>query len=135
MANNNVQLAGANVQVIDNASSIQRVNSPIATVVAQTAATFYDPYFLVANPGPSALTLPGATVWNVFIRNISGSNTISVTATPQGGAAWASPYVMPPNSVFLIMATFASNPGAGGISALSLGSSGANTFAEIMLSA
>ena len=135
MANLNAQLAGANLQLIDNAVSVQRVNSPVATIVAQTAAAFYDPYFLVANPGPAALTLPGATVWVLSIKNLSGTNTISITITPQGGAAWASPYVLVPNGIFLTMATFATNPGSGGFSALSLGASGANTFAEIYMAA
>jgi len=135
MANLNVQLAGANLQVIDTVASVQRVQSPIATIVAQTAASFYDPYFLVPSPGPVALTLPGATVWNVAIRNISGSNNISVTATPAGGSAWISPLVIPPAGVFIYMATFSSNPAAGGLTALSIGASAGNTFAEILLAA
>jgi hypothetical protein len=135
LANLNVQLAGANLQVIDNSASIQRVNSPLVTVVAQTSASFYDPYFLVANPGPAAITLPAATVWVVAIRNISGANNISITLTPAGGSAWVSPYVLVPNGVFITMATFASNPGSGGFTALSLGASGANTFCELLLAA
>lgn len=135
MANLNAQLAGANIQVIDNSVSVQRVNSPIATIVAQTSAAFYDPYFLVANPGPSAVTLPGTTVWVLYIRNLSGTNTISITLTPAGGSAWASPYVLVPSGIFMTMATFSSNPASGGFTALSLGSSGANTFAELFMSA
>ncbi len=135
MANLNAQLAGANLQVIDNSISIQRVNSPIATVVGQVAAHFYDAYFSVANPGPTALTLPGTTVWIAVVRNISGSNTVSITATPAGGAAWGSPLVLAPNAVFIYMATFSSNPSSGGITTLSLGTNGAGTFAEIFLGA
>lgn len=135
MANINAQLASANIQVIDNAASIQRVNSPIATILAQVAASFYDAYFLVPNAAPVSLVLPAATVWVVFIRNISGTNTVSVTATPAGGAAWTSPLVLVPNSIFLYMATFATNPGAGGLTAISIQSSGATTYAEILLAA
>jgi hypothetical protein len=135
MANANAQLAGANLQIIDNSNSVQRVNSPITTIVAQTNATFYDTYFLVASPGPASLTLPGATVWVLSIKNLSGSNTISITLTPTGGAAWASPYVLVPNGIFLTMATFSTNPGSGGFTALSLGASGANTYAEIFMAA
>lgn len=135
MANLNAQLAGANLQLIDNATSVQRVNSPVATIVAQLAAAFYDPYFLVTNGAPTSVTLPGATVWNISIKNLSGTNTVSIVLTPTGGAAWASPYVLVPNGIFLTMATFASNPGTGGFTALSLGSSGANTFAEVYLAA
>lgn len=135
MANLNAQLAGANLQLIDNAASVQRVNSPITTIVAQTTAAFYDPYFLVANPGPASLTLPATTVWVVSIKNLSGANTISITLTPAGGSAWASPYVLVPSGLFLTMATFSSNPANGGFTALSLGSSGAGTYAEVLLSA
>lgn len=135
VANVNAQLAGANLQVIDNAVAVQRVNSPISTIVAQCAASFYDAYFSVPSPGPVSLVLPGPIVWVVGIRNISGTNTISITGTPSGGAAWASPYVLVPNGLFLTMATFASNPGSGGFSAISLAASGANTFAEIFLAA
>ncbi len=135
MSNLNAQLAGANLQLVDNVASVQRVNSPIATIVAQTTAGFYDPYYLVTNPGPAAVGLPAATVWVLSIKNLSGANTISITLTPTGGAAWASPYVLAPNGLFLTMATFASNPAAGGFTALSLGASGAGTYAEIFMSA
>src|SRR5712692_9964941 len=103
MANLNAQLVGANLQVIDNTASIQRVNSPIASIVAQASASFYDAYFSVPNPGPTSLVLPGATVWVVAIRNLSGANNISITLTPTGGAAWASPYVLVPSGLFLTM--------------------------------
>lgn len=135
MANLNAQLQGANLQVIDNAVSVQRVNSPIATIVAQCAASFYDAYFAVANPGPTTLVLPGTTVWNIAIRNLSGANTISVTLTPTGGAPWASAYVIAPNGLFLTMVPFATNPGAGGFTACSIGTNGAGTFAEIFMAA
>jgi hypothetical protein len=135
MANINFQLSGASLQVIDNTATVQRVNSPIATIVGQVAATFYDPYILIPNPGPVVLTLPGAIIWQVYVRNINATNTISITATPAGGAAWASPLVLAPNSVFLYMATYSANPAAGGITALSLGASGATTFAEVALAA
>lgn len=135
IANVNAQLAGANVQVIDNAAAVQRVNSPIATVVAQVAASFYDAYFFVNNVASVTLVLPGTTVWVFYIRNLSGTNTISITGTPAGGAPWASPYVLVPAGIFLTMATYATNPGSGGFTAITIQASGAGTYAEIMLSA
>jgi len=133
--NLNAVLTGGTLQLVDNAAATIRVNSPITTVTGQVASSFYDLYYLVANPGPAAVTLPAATIWQVAIRNISGTNTISVTATPAGGAAWASALIIPPNGWFIYMATYSTNPGSGGITALSLGSSGANTYAEILLAA
>jgi len=135
MANVNVQLSGGSIQVIDNAATVQRVNSPIATIVGQVTASMYDAYFFVPNPGPVSLTLPATTVWNVYVRNINSTNTISVTGTPAGGGAWASPLILAPNAIFIYMATFAANPAAGGLTAITLGSNGANTYAEVMLAA
>jgi hypothetical protein len=135
VANLNVQLSGATLQVLDNSVSVQRVNSPIATPVAQVTADGYYSYYLVANPGPASVVLPAATVWTVFVRNISGSNTISITLTPTGGAAWGSPYVLAPSGIFLSIVSYSTNPSAGGFTAMSLGSSGAGTYAEILLAA
>lgn len=135
MANINAQLVGANLQVIDNAASTQRVNSPIASLVAQCTASFYDAYFAVSNGAPTAITLPATTVWVFFVRNLSGTNTITIVGTPAGGSAWASGYVLPPSGLFGTIATFATNPGSGGFTAISLGSSGAGTFAELFLAA
>lgn len=116
-------------------ATVQRVNSPIASVVGQVLASFYDAYIAVPNPGPISLSLPGTTTWQVYVRNTNSTNTISVTVTPAGGAPWASPLVLAPNAVFIYMATYSSNPAAGGIAAITLGSNGANTFAEVMLAA
>ena len=135
MANLNAQLVGANLQVIDNTASVQRVNSPIASLVAQCAASFYDAYFPVPNPGPVSLVLPGTTVWVIAIRNLSGANNVSVTLTPAGGAPWISPYVLVPTGLLLTIASFSSNPSAGGFTAVSLSASGASTFAEIFMAA
>lgn len=133
MANINAQLAGANLQVIDNAASTQRVNSPIATLVAQATASFYDAYFAVTNGAPTAITLPAATIWTVGIRNLSGANNITIIGTPATGVAWASGYVLVPSGLFLTIASYSTNPGAGGFTAISIGASGAGTFAEIFL--
>jgi hypothetical protein len=130
-----VQLAGASLQIIDNTATVQRVNSTIASVVGQVAAAFYDPYFSVPNPGPVGLALPATTAWLFYVRNISGSNNISIILTPAGGAAWASAYVLVPNGIFLTMATFSTNPGSGGFTAATLGASGAGTFAEVLVAA
>jgi len=135
MASNvNVQLIGAFIQVVDNAASTQRVNSPITALVAQAVAAYYDPYFLVPT-GATALTLPAATVWTVVIRNISPTNTIAITLTPAGGSAWVSPYILPPTSLFLIWSNYASNPSSGGFTAASVLASGATTYAEVLLAA
>jgi hypothetical protein len=135
VSNLNAQLSGANLQLIDNVLAIQRVNSPIATIVAQTAVAYYDPYYLVNTPTIVTVNMPATVVWVLSIKNLSGTNTISIQLTPQGGSAWTSPYVLVPNGLFLTMATFSSNPGSGGFSGIAIGASGVNTYAEILMSA
>lgn len=135
MPNLNVQLSGATLGIIDNAATVQRVNSPIATILGQVNASYYEAALLIPTPGTINLVLPATIVWLVYVRNISSSNNITVVGTPNGGAAWASGYVMPPTSIFCTFASFATNPAAGGFSAITLSASGANTYAEILLAA
>lgn len=134
MANLNVQLTGAALQVIDNTGSIQRVNSPLTTLVAQVAASFYEPYFQVG-VGATALSLPGATIWVAAVHNLSGSANITVTCTPAGGVAWANGLILVPGAIFIYWAPFSSNPAAGGVTAISLQASAGATPAEILLAA
>lgn len=135
MANINAQLAGANLQVIDNAASIQRVNSPISTLVAQATANAYFPYLLVPSGGPLSLVLPASPCWTLAVRNISGSATISIIITPNGGAAWISPYVLVASGLFLTIVNYSTNPSAGGFTAVTLQASAATTYAEVLLAA
>lgn len=135
MANLNIQLSGATLQVIDNAASVQRVNSPLTALVGQVSSSYYNPYYLVANPGSANFPIPLPQIWQVWIRNISSANTISITCTPFSGAPWATPLVLVPNGLFVYMATYSANPSTGGIGALSLTSSGAATYAEILVAA
>lgn len=135
MATNvNVQLTGGAIQVVDNAANIYRVNSTIATLIAQATAAFYDPYALVPT-GSTALSLPAAQVWTLYVRNISSSNSVSLTLTPQGGSAWASPYVIAPLGIFCTIVNYSSNPTVGGFSAVSWLASASSTYAEILLAA
>jgi hypothetical protein len=135
-ANINAQLAAANLQVIDNTASVQRVNSPIATIVAQATAFMYDGYMLIPTAAPLSLPLPASPCWTLFVRNISGTNNVSVIVTPNGGVAWTSPYVIVPTSVFLVIANYSTNPAAGGFTAVTLQSSGTGpNYAEVLLAA
>jgi len=89
---------------------------------ATLAATnsFYDPFFQTIN-GTKTVNLPGATVWCVYVRNLSNSNPITVNFTPSGGAS---------ETLVLVQGATAGNGGvfiyhqpaetSGGITALSL---------------
>jgi len=96
---------------------IQRsLNNP--TLLATNS--FYDPFFQTIN-GTKTVNLPGATVWCVYVRNLSNTGPITVNYTPQGGAS---------TSIVLIQGATAGNGGlfiyhqpaetSGGITALSL---------------
>jgi hypothetical protein len=132
VANVNVQLTGAALQVIDNAASTIRVNSPISTIVGQTAASVYDAYFQLSTVATviSPFLVTAGPAWQIYIRNISGSNTVSLLLTPTGGSAWASPLILVPNAVFIYMATYSTNPASGGVSLISMTASANNTFIE-----
>lgn len=131
MANNNIQLSGASLQIIDSNASVTRVNSAIATLIAQAGASLYDAYLTVGT-SPLAVTLPAATCFNLYVRNISGSATVNVTLTPAGGSAWVSPLVLYPTAAVIYLGTYSSNPTAGGYTALTLQASAASTNVELL---
>ena len=62
---------------------IQRsLNNP--TLAATNA--FYDPFFQTIN-GTKTVNLPAATVWCVYVRNLSNTGPMTINFTPSGGAA------------------------------------------------
>lgn len=139
MSDVNVQLNAASVQVIDNTSNAYQVNTAIGSIVLPATASIYADYFQVGT-SPISLTLPGATAFFVYIKNLSETATVSVTCTPQGGSVWASPLVLAFNStvpdlggVFLYCQPSEAN--GGGISAISLVASANNTPIEVLVAA
>ena len=137
MAVSNVyaQIAGANVQVIDNAASVQRVNSPITTLVASATAALYNAYQLITNSVPQTLVLPASPCWTIYVRNISSSAYLSLVLTPNGGGAWTSPFVIAPSGIFLSIVNYTSNPTVGGFTAATLQASTTGVYAEVLLAA
>jgi hypothetical protein len=139
MASNiNVSLLGALWQVIDNSVALARVNSSIGTVtLAASEATHID-YLPIAGGG-TVLTLPAATIWVLAIRNLGGTNAtpagnITVQAQPTGGAlpsAVNSPQVVP-GGVYIYWNAAET---AGGLIAVTLVASVANTPVEILMAA
>lgn len=51
----------------------------------QATEVFYDGFFQTIN-GTVTVNLPGATVWFLYIRNLSAAGPITITFTPQGGS-------------------------------------------------
>jgi hypothetical protein len=112
----------ANLSVILSAtlSVTDTTLSPSPTIVQRSlnnptyAATtvFYDPFF--ASPG--TVSLPGATVFVIRVRNLTVAVNLTVLFTPVGAGA-ASSLLLLPGAEFVYFQT--ANTG-GGVSALSL---------------
>jgi hypothetical protein len=97
----------------------RNLNNP--TLTAQTV--FFDPFF-----GGGTVTLPAATVFIVYVKNIQASGNITVSFTPVG-AGGASSLLLVPGAIFLY---FMTSEAAGGISAVS---TTASTSSEVMVAA
>ena len=115
------------------ATALNLVSTNIGTPVAGAQVIGYDAYSNIGSGSPSAITMPAATCWAVYVKNLGATNNLLVTCTPAGGSAWASPLVLLPGASFLYWAPYSAAPGSGGITALSLQGSGGATPAEILL--
>lgn len=140
MASNiNVVLNGATVQVINTTDSTTRVNSSSGNPTLAASESTYIDFLPIATGAGTTLTLPAATIWVLYIRNLGGVNStpsgnIQVNFTATGGAAIGaanSPIVLP-GGVFMY---WNSAETAGGITAVTLISSVANTPVEILMAA
>jgi hypothetical protein len=94
----------------------RQLNNP---TLAATVA-YYDPFFQTV-AGTKAIPLPAATVWVLYVRNLSTTGNITLNYTPAGGAS---------TSVILVAGATAGNGGlftyaqpaesAGGITAATI---------------
>lgn len=134
-----ISLVGAIWQVIDNAVAIARVNSSQGTITLNGSEATHIDYLPIAAGAGTALSLPNATIWVLGIRNLGGINAtpagnITVQAQATGGAlptAVNSP-VLVPGGEFLYWNTAET---AGGIVAVTLVASIANTPVELIMAA
>lgn len=96
---------------------IQRsLNNPTLAATVE----YYDPFFQTIN-GTKTVPLPAATVWSVYVRNLSAVTPITVNFTPSGGASETLvlvPGATPGNGGLFIYHQPAET--SGGITALSL---------------
>lgn len=138
MANLNVVLSGATLQVVNTADSTVRVNSSLASPTLPAAESSYSDFLPILAAG-SAMTLPAATIWVLAIRNLGGINgtpagNITVRKQVTGGAltAAADSEIIMPNGVYIYWNTTET---AGGIVAVTLIASVNLTPVEILMSA
>ena len=132
MANVNVVLNSASIQVLDLTTNLFRINSPVGTITLAATAAFYEPYFQAAAGPGSGLSMPTSTLFVVYVKNLSATNNIQVQFTAIGGAqitAAQSPLLLP-GGAFIYWNTVETS---GGIVILTLIGSAANTPAEVLL--
>jgi hypothetical protein len=126
-----------NLSVLLNAtlSATDTTLSPSATIVTRNlnnptlsaTVVFYDPFFQAA-AGGSVVTLPAATVWIVYVKNLDAAANLTVSFTPTGGGAETC--ILVPGGVFLY---FQPTEGAGGITALTLTASAGTISTEVLV--
>jgi hypothetical protein len=115
------------ISVVDNttgAQALQKVLSSLATA----GTTFQEAQSFAIGTSPVSITLPISPINFLYVKNLSLTNTITVTWTPNGGSS---------NTVVTLVAGafigFAEPSGSNGISALSLTASGASTPVEFIV--
>ena len=134
MANNiNCVLDSASVQVIDTVTNTYRVNSAIGSITLAANEASYQSFAPIATAG-TALTLPAATIWVVYVKNLDPTATLTVQVQPTGGAlpSAANSPLLPPGGVYIYWAPLETS---GGIIAVTLKSSAGPTAAEVLLAA
>lgn len=134
MANVNI-IFGGSIQVttaVVGLPSSTLVNTTTGSITLSDVAAFYDPYFQVLTTG-SAVPLPGATAYSVYIKNL-GTNNVTVAWTPAGGVS-ATIGVLIPGAALLFWTPGTGTPAAGGISALTLTAATATTPVEVLVGA
>ena len=134
MANNiNCVLDSASVQVIDTVTNTYRVNSAIGSITLAANEANYQSFAPSATAG-TALTLPAATIWVVYVKNLDAVATLTVQVQPTGGAlpSAANSPLLPPGGVYIYWAPVETS---GGIIAVTLKSSAGPTAAEVLLAA
>src|SRR5579859_1448845 len=128
-------MANLSVLLSANLTLADTTLSPSPTIVSRSlnnptlaaTVTFYDPFFQAA-AGGSAVTLPAATVWVVYVKNLDLAANLTVAFTPAGGASETC--LLVPGGLFLY---FQPSEGAGGITALTLTSSAGTINTEVFL--
>jgi hypothetical protein len=127
-----------NISVLLNAtlSATDTTLSPSVTVVTRNlnnptlagTVVFYDPFFQAA-AGGSAVTLPAATCWIAYVKNLDAAANLTVAWTAVG-AAGSSTMLLVPGGVFLY---FQPTEGAGGFTAMTLTASAGTINTEVLV--
>lgn len=114
MANVNMSLSGAALVVTSAATSSQIVNSNSGSPTLACTVSVYEVLHLT---GSTTLTLPAATTYFVWIRNLTAGQTVECKLTPAGGAAPANGLVLLANGMLTYVNTAETS---GGVTAITL---------------
>ena len=114
MANVNFSVSGAALVITSAATSSQIVNSNSGSPTLASTVSVYEVLHLT---GSTLLTLPNATVFAVWIRNLTAGQTVECKLTPAGGAAPANGLILLSNGLFTYINTAETS---GGVSAITL---------------
>jgi hypothetical protein len=127
-----------NISVLLNAtlSATDTTLSPSVTVVTRNlnnptlagTVVFYDPFFQAA-AGGSAVTLPAATCWVAYVKNLDAAANLTVAWTAIG-AAGSSTFLLVPGGVFIYLQP---TEGAGGFTAMTLTASAGTINTEVFV--
>lgn len=138
-ANLTINVSGAVVQVVNQVDSTTRVNSAIGFAGLGASESTYIDFLPIASGAGTALTLPAATIYFLYVKNLGGVNgtpsgNITVQFQATGGAlnSAANSEILTPGG-FKVYAL--SSGSAGGIIAVTLVASVNLTPVEIEMAA
>ena len=132
MSNLNAQLLNATLTLSAPTITGNLVSSSAANPSAKAMAAFYEAYRQTSTT-PDSVSIPVSPFYVVYIRNLSASADLSVTLTPAGGSAWASPVIINPAGIFTVFQNYTTTPTTGGFTALTLLSSSGICPCEVFL--
>jgi hypothetical protein len=122
-------ILSANFTVTDTtvSPSPQIITRSLNQPTLAATVAFYDPFFQCT--GATVVSLPSATCWVAYVKNLDAAANLTVAWTAVG-AAGSSTMLLVPGGVF---SYFQPTEGAGGFTAMTLTPSAGTISAEVLL--
>lgn len=120
MALNTTNTLTATITATEDATGVIPVNRGLGNLAFDSNYGEFT-YYQKLTIGDNVISLPNGKAFQVYVKNIDPSLTLTVKFTPQGGAQQLSP-LLAPGDAFIIWQTVAN--AASGITGLTLNSSG-----------
>jgi hypothetical protein len=116
------------IQATDSVSGTVALQKALSSLSNSGLTGFGETQVGSYGTSPTSISLPVSPAQFVYIKNTHGSQTLSVTWTPQGGASNPVITLEPGSAIILVEAA-----AGAGISALSLTGSASGTTAEFII--